>query len=554
MREWARPIACGMAAAVMVCASLLAQAPAASTPQTLAIAPAAITVAPAAEFSTLTFFNRPIVVLRAHILGRTPSDRTLGAERILSDMSAQGTTGPVSSRPFDGGVVITVDSRAVLALTSADIDDLAGETFDGVTSQTIANLSRALSEAAEAHAPAVLVRALALALLALALTVGALWLLSRVHRRLATTMADVAERQVTKAGLAPLSTLRASRLLDVQRHVLTALIGTLDLVVTYVGVTFILKRFPYTRAWGESMSGFLLSTVTQLGVGVIDGLPGLFTVFIIFSVARFLTRLIRLWFEAVEREQVKARWIYPDTAQPTRRLATVLLWLFAVVVAYPYMPGSETEAFKGVSVFLGLMVTFGSSGLVNQIMSGFMITYSRALRIGDFVRIGAVEGTVTYVGVLATSIRTLMNEEITVPNAVLVSQTTTDFSRASDNGDVYTPTSVTIGYDTPWRQVQALLLTAAARTPGLAGEPKGQVFQTALEDFYVRYTLWVRLEHQEARMITLNALHANIQDLFNEHGVQIMSPNYMVDPAAPKIVPKKDWYPSPTREAPSNVA
>jgi small-conductance mechanosensitive channel len=257
--------------------------------------------------------------------------------------------------------------------------------------------------------------------------------------------------------------------------------------------------------------------------------------------------LLGLWFRAVELGRVRPRWIYPETAQPTRRIITTLLWLFAIVVAYPYLPGSQTEAFKGVSVFLGLMLTFGSSGLVNQIMSGFMVTYSRALRLGDFVRIGEVEGTVMHLGVLSTKLKTLRGEEATIPNAVVVGQTTTDYSRFAEAREVLTPTSVTIGYDTPWRQVQALLLLAAERTSGIVREPPPIVLQMALEDFYVRYTLFVGLERQERRWFTLHELHAQIQDLFNEHGVQIMSPNYVLDPKAPKVVAKKDWFAAPAR-------
>ena len=150
-----------------------------------------------------------------------------------------------------------------------------------------------------------------------------------------------------------------------------------------------------------------------------------------------------------------------------------------------------------------------------------------------------------HLGVLSTKVKTLRNEDVTIPNAVVVSQTTTDYSRFGDTEGVFTPTSVTIGYDTPWRQVHALLLQAAERTPGLRREPKPVVLQAALEDFYVKYTLLVCLERQQSRPFTLGALHANIQDLFNEYGVQIMSPNYVLDPAAPKVVPKKDWFAAP---------
>jgi small-conductance mechanosensitive channel len=217
------------------------------------------------------------------------------------------------------------------------------------------------------------------------------------------------------------------------------------------------------------------------------------------------------------------------------------------------LPGSETEAFKGVGVFLGLMVTLGSSGLVNQVMGGFMVTYSRALRLGDFVRIGDVEGTVIHLGLLSTKIRTVRNEEVTIPNAVVASQTTTDYSREGEAGAL-TSTSVTIGYDTPWRQVHALLLSAAERTEGLRSAPRPVVLQTALEDFYVKYTLVICLQSQRERMVVLNRLHANIQDLFNEHGVQIMSPHYENDPSSPKTVDRTNWFAAPADRAGLNDA
>jgi small-conductance mechanosensitive channel len=328
----------------------------------------------------------------------------------------------------------------------------------------------------------------------------------------------------------------------------------LQLTVIYITCTFVLRRFPYTRPWGESMRESLLGTVAQLAAGFVDAIPGLFTALVIFVIARVAVRLVGMWFTAVETGRLQPRWIYPETAQPTRRLLSTLIWLFAIVVAYPYLPGSETDAFKGVSVFIGLMVTLGSSGLVNQIMGGFVVTYSRALRLGDFVRIGDVEGTVVHLGLLSTKVRTLKNEEVTIPNAVVSSLTTTDYSRSASGDAALTTTSVTIGYDTPWRQVHALLRLAAERTDGLRDEPRPVVLQEALEDFYVKYTLMVCLRSQAARLVVMDALHANIQDLFNEHGVQIMSPNYVFDPSSPKIVDRANWFAAPADRAALNDA
>ena len=336
--------------------------------------------------------------------------------------------------------------------------------------------------------------------------------------------------------------------LDFQRGLVTVAMIGLQLVIVYGIVGFILGLFPYTRPWGESLSGFLLSTIENLALRAAHAIPGLFTVALIVLLARVVVRLIGVWFHSIEQGRIKIDWIYPETAQPTRRILTTLVWVFAIIVAYPYMPGSETDAFRGVSVFLGLMLTLGSSGLVNQIVSGFTVTYSRALRLGDYVRIGDVEGTVVHLGVLSTKIKTLQQEETTIPNAVVAAQVATDYSRFADTEGVYTATSVTIGYDVPWRQVHSLLLLAAERTSGLRRHPKPRVFQTALQDFYVRYTLYVSLMRQEDRLVTMDALQANIQDVFNEYGVQIMSPNYMLDPAAPKVVAKNDWFAAPARQ------
>ena len=507
----------------------------------------AVTAEASAQPDTLVYFNRPIVTLKATVLGRQPHERTEAAVKALDELVVSRLTGPVELSPFEGGFLIRVGPRTVFGLTSLDIDQLSGETLEGVGAQTVTRLRQALDAAEEARAPAALLRAVAAAIAAVVLTIGLIWTLVRSHRRIVDKLVQASERTIERSKIADLDVLRASRLIEFQRRLATTLFIAFGLIVSYVSVTFVLRQFPYTQPWGESMKGFLLLTVERLFASMLNAIPGLFTVGLIALLARMFARLLRAWFDAVERGRIKARLIHPDTAQPTRRLLTALVWLFAVVMAYPYLPGSESEAFKGMSVFLGLMVTFGSTGLVNQIMGGFMITYSRALRLGDFVRIGDVDGTVIHLGVLSTKIKTVFSEEITIPNAVVVGQTITDYTRMGETEGVLTPTSVTIGYDAPWRQVHALLLQAAERTPGLRREPKPMVVQTSLDDFYVKYTLLVSLERQETRLRTFDALNANIQDQFNEYGVQIMSPNYVLDPAAPKVVGKKDWFAAPAR-------
>ena len=200
---------------------------------------------------------------------------------------------------------------------------------------------------------------------------------------------------------------------------------------------------------------------------------------------RLIARITSVIFSEIENGDVKVSWMQADTARATRRLVIVLIWIFAITVAYPYIPGSSTDAFKGVSVFVGLMVSLGSAGLINQVMSGLVVVYSRALQIGEYVRVGEDVGTVTEIGMLSTKILTRKREEITIPNAVMVGTKTINYSRHAGDDGGGVGTTVTIGYDAPWRLVHEMLLHAAEQTTGVRKNPPPRVWQKSLSDFYV---------------------------------------------------------------------
>jgi small-conductance mechanosensitive channel len=297
-----------------------------------------------------------------------------------------------------------------------------------------------------------------------------------------------------------------------------------------VWLTFVLKRFPYTRPWGEEVYVYVYGTAKTLLLGIAHALPNLLSVLLIFIVARILTRIVRVFFESVEREKIRPPWVYPETAMPTRRLLVAVIWIFAFVAMYPYLPGSDSEAFKGLGVILGLMLSLGGSGVVSQAMSGLVLMYSRALRRGDYVHIDEIEGVVITLGMLATKIRTNKREEITIPNAVILGTSTKNYSRLAGREGVILHTTITIGYDEPWRKVHEALIAAADLTEGLRKEPRPFVNQTGLSDFYVEYQLNAHLESPDMRLPALAKLHANIQDTFNEAGITIVSPHYVADP------------------------
>ena len=268
--------------------------------------------------------------------------------------------------------------------------------------------------------------------------------------------------------------------------------------------------------------------------------------------------VLRSLFFRIEHGQLGVGWMSRDAAGPTRRVATWVVWIFALAMAYPYLPGAETEAFKGMSVLVGLMLSLGASSFVGQVAGGLILTYSGMLRRGEYVRIGEHEGTVVAVGAFNTRIRTGLGEEITLPNSVIVNSPTKNYSREVEGPGYIMDTVVTIGYDTPWRQVEAMLIEAARRTPDVLQQPAPRVFQTALSDYYPEYRLVCQAipEQPRPRADILSALHANIQDVFNEHGVQIMSPHYVMDPGHEKVVPPDRWYAAPARppEQPRSAA
>jgi small-conductance mechanosensitive channel len=533
-------------------APALSPAPSPAPPAAVSV-PRLSEVAPPEEAATVRYGNRPITVLRGRLFGRTPADRTRAAVRRIEEVADLGLAGPVDVRIIEGVAIVTVAGREAVTILPTDVDTLAGETIEARSAEAAQSLRRALAEVVEARSPRLLLRgalwAMAVTLAALLLVRALWWLRGRTARRFKAWLDERLVPSLERHARGDLWRTAEARLAYAAHVAGRLLLIAVSLLLAYVWLTFVLRQFPYTRPWGEALRGFVFATLAMLGGGMVAALPGLFTVVLIVLITRLVVRGASALFQAVEEGRVALPGVYPETAVPTRRLTVTLLWLFAIVVAYPYLPGSGSDAFKGVSVFVGLMLSLGSSGLVNQAMSSFMITYARALRLGDYVRIGDIEGTVVHAGMLATKILTKRNEEITLPNAVVASSTITNYSRRSDEG-VFTRTSVTIGYDTPWRQVEALLLLAASRTAGVRSQPPATVLQTALQDFYVEYTLVVALERPDERLRVLSDLHGHIQDAFNEHGVQIMSPNYEADPAAPKVVPKSQWFAPPAKPGP----
>ncbi len=487
--------------------------------------------------------NRTIIELRGPVAGYSAEERARNStERIEAALDADPNA-EVSHGETEEGTRVRVGGRHAFIVTRIDIDPQTGETTQLVAREAIRRLEQAIAERREQRSPRYMATAAGLAAAA-TLVYGALvWLLYRLSRWAGLRIAVAAEDRARRLNLRGVNRL-ASR-------AVTVLAWLLVIALTTAWLAFVLERFPYTRAWGEKLTFNLLEVAWQVLMAIVGAAPGLVVVAIIFVVTKAVIGLGRAFFDRVESGQIQVKWLSEDTVGPTRRIFAFAAWLFALAMAYPYLPGASTDAFKGVSVLVGLMISLGGASVIGQAFSGLILMYSRTFRRGDYVRIGDNEGTVTELSMFTTHLRTGMGEEITLSNSTVMAATTRNYSRAVPGTGFVVDTVVTIGYATPWRQVEAMLLEAARRTDDVAPKPAPMVRQTALSDYYVEYRLvaYTPLERPAPRAEVLHRLHGNIQDVFNEYGVQIMSPHYVLDPKAPQVVPKDQWF-APPAQAP----
>lgn len=492
-------------------------------------------------------WNRSLAQFRSSLDFPDPKTRAAAAmarieflleERSIEHIRVQFTD--LAGRP---GARFYAGPHLIFALTDADLDPATGETLSAAAGRIQKQLAQLVADHAEQQNLARIIRSSAETLVALTIFAFA-WLgVARLRARFIA----VIHARLHGAG-------RGIRIVghDVGTIVFNLVdfgcrILALGLVLAagYVAVTFSLDRFPYTRPWAEQLQDLFIDAASGLTQSAVQEIPNLLSVLIIFFVTRGMTRVLGGWFSTIESGRGATGLLDPESARATRRLLVIGMWIFAATVAYPYLPGSHSEAFRGISVLIGLMVTLGGSGFVGQIIGGLAAIYSRSVRTGDHITVGEISGVVREVGMLSTKVVTRTREEVTIPNAMLISSAVRNHSRGPTKGVAVT-TGVTIGYDAPWRLVEAMLKTAADRTEGLLNAPEPTVLQTALEDFYVRYELTALVESAERRGDVLSRLHGHIQDVFNENGIQIMSPNFSTQPQSPVLVPKAEWHRPPT--------
>jgi small-conductance mechanosensitive channel len=509
-----------------------------------------VTTAATNKEISLNLLNREIINLHATVLGIEPEERVRRAQKRIKQQLAMPGEHQVSIADMPPGKLIQIDGAGSFYISPDDVDPFQQETLDSISKQAAARISLVLKETQESRSLNRMLWAGAYAAGASLIFAILLWLIFKIRRAILSKILLLAREKLDGHQLVQANLIQRTHIQTALRRLMQGLSWLVIFLLSYEWLSFVLSQFPFTRPLGEQLNQYLFDLFSTIANATLKAIPGIITACVIFFLARLVVQGFNAFFDRVENGSIHISWLGADVVTPTRRITKVAIWLFALTMTYPYLPGSGTEAFKGVSVLVGLMISLGSSSLIAQAASGLILTYSRIYRKGEFIHVNGHEGTITDLGMFTTRIRNGMGLEITLPNALVLSNVTKNYSRAVEGRGFVIDTKVTIGYDTPWRQVEAMLIEAARRTPHLLNSPAPKVFQTALSDFYPEYLLICHAVPSEPmpRAEVMSALHANIQDVFNEYNVQIMSPHYLGDPEKEKLVPKEGWYRAPARE------
>jgi small-conductance mechanosensitive channel len=504
-----------------------------------AAADADVATAPVAIDGTVLFVVRGVTSYPAETRAKIIRDRIVG---VAADPTIAVESLAIAER--NGVIVIMAGDRPILPVLEADAN-LEQVAPRELAAAYVMRLGQAITEYRRARSAAALRWAAANTLIATLVLAAFIGLVLWLWRRLDGLLQRRLQAHIHTVGIQSFEVMRADRIWAVVR---SAIFGVRSLVllasaVVYVGV--VLAEWPWTRGLSRDLTGFVLRPLQVIGAGIVANIPSLVFLVVLYFVVRLLLRLIRLFFEAVERGGVALTNFDPDWAQPTYKIVRVLIVAFGLIVAYPYIPGSESEAFKGVSLFIGIVFSLGSSSAVSNIIAGYMMTYRRAFKVGDRVKIGDTVGDVSEVRLQVTHLRSFKNEEILIPNSQILSGEVLNYSSLSRTQGLILHTEVGIGYETPWRQVEAMLIAAAGRVPGLATTPPPFVLLKRLGDFAVTYELNAYCSDVKAMNFLYTDLHRQVLDVFNEYGVQIMTPAYEGDPEKPKVVPPQEWYTAP---------
>jgi small-conductance mechanosensitive channel len=511
-------------ASALFAASFAAALPDPAPTPTAAAEPVSETTEVEAEAAPV-FFDGVRLFTVEGIGGAPASERAAAIEARLrtAARNAEPDNVPVQIRNADQFTEILFGKQLVMLVLDVDAR-AAGMSRLDLARDRAPRIGDAIRRYRADRRPGRLLRSSLVAVVATLLLTGLIWLLGRSSAWLITLL-----RTRHREGAGVPGGAIGRFLLRFIPFVSTLLRFARVLIVALLAVTWleiVLSAFPGTRAVGRQIRGWIRTPLAAVAQAFVAFLPDLFYLVVIAGVGYLVTRLVRIFFLEIEQGAITIGGFHREWAMPTFKLARLAIIAFAAVMAFPHIPGSSTPAFQGISIFLGLIVSLSSSSAIGNMMAGVVLTYTRAFNTGDRVRIADTYGDVVERTLLVTRVRTIKNVVVTIPNAIVLGSHIDNYSTLAAENGLILHTTITIGYDAPWRRVHELLIEAARATDGIRKEPPPFVRQTSLNDFHVSYEINACAVEPRGMDRIYSDLHQNIQEKFNEAGIEIMSPGY----------------------------
>ncbi len=448
-------------------------------------------------------------------------------ETIAQDSSITIDNLKIIKEPDYGLIYLQLGQDVILTIGPQDAKIYRKPQAD-LAQEALQNIKNAVQAYRQERNPGHLFRALvytAISSLALIILLTAMFASSG---RLFPAIAAWLEQQVPSVRIQNFEMISPRQISQVGLKILQFIRFFIVLVFVYIYTSFVLGLFPWTKTFSKSILNYFFQAVELIFNAIGQYLPNLIILLVIITITYYTIRSLKPFFTALDRGTLVIPGFYADWAEPTFRLVLILVIAIATVVAFPYLPGFDSPAFKGITVFLGLLFSLGSTSAVSNVVGGVILIYTRAFQNGDRIQVGDVTGDVLEKNLLVTRILTVTNKIITIPNSSMLSSNVINFSIASRELDRYLvlQTTITLGYDLPWQKVYDALIQAALATTSIRHDPSPFVLQTSLDDFYVSYQLNAYTDQPAQMMKIYSELHQNIQDQCNEVGIEIMSPHY----------------------------
>jgi small-conductance mechanosensitive channel len=461
------------------------------------------------------------------VLSFPAAARAAAISRRIEDLSKDVTFKPESLTTADSGSTTDILGNDVIVMSVTDQDAAgSGQPREAVAKDYADRIRSALITMRRQYSlKSVLIGAL-YAILATSILYVLFRILSTLFRRLYNKIEGWRGTRIRSIKIQQFELLPAYRIAEMMTGAARLLRFGVSVVVLYFYASLVLSFFPWTRGYAQRLVADVLSPLRVVWDGIVSYLPNVFFIAVIGVFAFYVIKFIKIIFTELGRQTITVSGFYPEWAEPTYKIVRFLVLALTLIVVFPYLPGSNSPAFRGVSLFLGVLVSLGSTSAVANIVAGVILTYMRPFKTGDRVKIADTIGDIVERNLLITRVRTIKNVEITIANSMVLGSHIINFSSSAEQGGLILHTSVTIGYDAPWRTIHKLLIDAALSTEHILREPPPFVLQTALDDFYVHYELNAYTDHPSLMARTYSDLHQNIQDRFYEAGVEIMSPHF----------------------------